>query len=133
MALLESTGYNIQEFPDVQFDIYGEFDYRLPVIFVGYSTIDSKTPSAAVAYDFLHQHGENLIQSFDIHLVCNKEDLPTLFIDVHKALAGKVPVGQVQDSIGLTFAQGGLIGKNNEICYWLSRYRIDFPTLFTMY
>lgn len=131
--LLIPTAYEILEFPDVQYDVFSETDTRLPRIYVGYSSIDSTTPNAEVAYDFLHQHGENLIQSFDIHIVCNKEDLPDIFKAVHGALVGKIPVGQVNDTISLTFALGGLIGKNNGIIHWLSRYKISFPTLFTLY
>lgn len=130
--LLEPTGYAVAEFPDVQYDVFGEYDQRLPIIYVGYGGMDSMTPNGAVAYDFLHQHGENLNQFFDIHIVCNKEELPEIFITIHKALAGVVPAGQVYDTIGLTFSQGGLIGKNNGIIHWLSRYRVCFPTLYVL-
>lgn len=134
VALLEPTGYNVTEHPDTQFDIYKEFDERLPIIYVGYASIDSRVPSGLQSYSFLDLHGEELTQSFDIHIVCNKEDLPQIFKDVHTALVGKIPVG-VADSRAtvLNFAQGGLIGKNNGIVHWLNRYRIGFPTLLTLF
>ena len=131
--LLQPTGYNVEEFPDTEFDVYSVIDTRLPIIYVGYATIDAEKTSLPLVYDLYHQHGENLIQHFDIRIVCNKEDLPTLFIAVHGALVGKVPAGQIQDTIGLTLAQSGLMGKNNGICHWLSRYRVALPTLFTLF
>jgi hypothetical protein len=131
--LLEPTGYNIAEFPDTQFDIYKEFDERLPLIYVGYSPIDSRVPGSMQAYSFLDLHGEELTQSFDVHIVCNKEDLSQVFLNVHGALVGKIPTGLAEArSTVLNFAQGGLIGKNNGTVHWLSRYRIGFPTLLTL-
>ncbi len=134
VALLEPTGYNVTEHPDTQFDIYKEFDERLPIIYVGYSSIDSRIPNGLQVYTFLDLHGEELTQSFDIHIVCNKEELPQLFKDTHKALVGKIPSGTIVDGTTvLNFAQGGLIGKNNGTVHWLNRYRIGFPTLLTTF
>ena len=131
--LLVPLGYTIKEFPDKQFDIYAEDDIELPIIFVGYGTIDSEYPGAPISYNYLDLHGENLTQSFDIHLVCTKASLPVLFKDVHTALVGKYPVGFTSDpTTSITFAQGGLIGKNNGNIHWLNRYRIGFPTINTL-
>lgn len=133
IALLEPTGYAIEEFPDTQYNVFGENDVRLPVVYVGYANIDSNTNPNDVNFNYLNLYGENETQFFDIQIVCEKADLVDIRIATHQALVGKLPVGQVQDTTVLQHHQGGLIGKNNGIIHWLDRYKIKFPTIFTLY
>ena len=133
IALLEPTGYTIEETPDKQYDIHGENDIRLPIVYVGYANIDSNISPNEVNFNYLNLHGENETQYFDVQIVCEKVDLVDIRIATHQALVGKLPVGQIQDTTVLQHNQGGLIGKNNGIIHWLDRYQIRFPTIFTLY
>lgn len=103
----------------------------LPIIYVGYSTIDSKNPSAPIEYDLFNQYGEDLVQSFDIQIVCTASELSTIWKKVYTALIGYTPTFSQSSGAsvsGLTYAQGGVMGIVNDRLYWLDRWRIGFPT-----
>ena len=99
----------------------------LPTIYIGYGTIDSKNPNGAIEYDIYSMNGEDLVQSFDIQIVCKQKDLVTIWKTIYKVLIGWNPVLLEGNYSGLTYAQGGVIGISNDNLWWLDRWRIGFP------
>ena len=101
----------------------------LPILYVGYATIDSKNPSTPIEYNVFNTHGEDLVQSFDIQIVCKPADLETIWKTVYTKLIGWNPIGQEVHHSGFTYAQGGVMGLANGNLWWIDRWRIGFPTL----
>lgn len=99
----------------------------LPIIYVGYASIDSKNPSAPQELTMLNSHGEDLVQSFDIQIVCKGTALPTIWKAVYSALIGYNPVPNEAMHSGFTYSQGGVMGLANGNLWWVDRWRIGFP------
>jgi hypothetical protein len=102
---------------------------NLPIIYIGYSSVTSKNPSAPIEHDLYNMYGEDLVQSFDIHIVCKQADLVTIWKNVYKNLIGYYPVATEESHTGLTYSQGGVVGISNDNLWWLDRYNIGFPTV----
>ena len=101
---------------------------ELPIIYVGYATIDSKDPTTPTATGYFEFHGEDLIQSFDIHICTTVTNFRTVWINTFKALVGYNPNTLAKNTSGLTYAQGGLMGLEDAKMWWMDRWRINFPT-----
>lgn len=102
----------------------------LPVVYVGYFSIDARSPSAPIAYDLYDLYGEDLVQTFDIQIVCTITDLPTIWKAVYSSLIGYTPTSttsSLASTSGFTFAQGATQQSNGKV--WdVSRWKIGFPT-----
>ena len=102
----------------------------LPIIYVGYFSIDSKNPSAPIEYDLYNDYGEDLVQTFDVQIVCAFLDLPTIWKKVYSSLIGYTPtvtLSSTASASGFTFAQGATQQSNGKV--WdVSRWKIGFPT-----
>jgi hypothetical protein len=101
----------------------------LPIIYIGYASIDSKNPSAPIEHTLFNTHGENLVQSFDIQIVCKSSDLPTIWKTIYTKLITWNPEPLEQYHSGFTYSQGGVMGLANGNLWWLDRWKIGFPTL----
>jgi hypothetical protein len=101
----------------------------LPIIYVGYASVDSKNPSAPQEFTMLNLHGEDLVQSFDIQIVCKGTALPTIWKAVYSALVGYNPVPNEAMHSSFTYSQGGVMGLANGNLWWVDRWRIGFPTV----
>lgn len=106
---------------------------ELPVIFVGYATIDSKNPNAPIETSYFNMHGEDLVQSFDLITVAEPANMSEIWRTCYKSLIGWNPVPEEKDRSGLTYAQGGIIGLSNGKIWWLDRWKVGFPTVFTQF
>lgn len=125
--LLSQTSYTVQFARDREVDLQEQTE--LPIIYIGYQSIDSKNPTSPVEHDFLNLHGEDLVQSFTIQIVCTSNDLPTIWKTTHTALIGWNPTPGEQYHSGFTYAQGGVMGLSNSKIWWIDVYRIGFPTV----
>jgi len=103
----------------------------LPMIYVGYATIESKQPNAPIEHNMFNTHGEDLVQSFDIVIACDEIDLPTVWMAVYKSLIGQNPSSPERQRSGMTYSQGGKVQISNGKIWHIDRWRIGFPTLFT--
>lgn len=101
----------------------------LPILYINYATVESKSPNAAVEASLYNLYGEDLVQFIDIEICTDIANLHTNFLAVNKALSGWIPIANEKDHIAFSFAQGGVIGEDNTRIRWLSRYRTGFPTL----
>lgn len=123
----EETGFTVEasrnKEPDLQELV------NLPIIFVGYASVDSIDPSVPTNHDLYNMHGEDLAQTFDVQIVCQIQDLPTIWKTVYTSLIGFNPQEGQQIHTGFTYAQGGVIGLSNGKLWHVDRWRIDFPTL----
>jgi hypothetical protein len=125
--LQAQTSYTIAFARDREVDLQEQTE--LPIVYLGYATIDSKNPTSPVEHDFLNQHGEDLVQSFHIQTVCAVTQLPTVWKALHTALIGWNPTPGEQYHSGFTYAQGGVMGLSNSKVWWLDVFRIGFPTV----
>jgi len=130
MSILSSLPYSVSLTKGREIELTEET--APPRIFVGYGNIVSKNPTAPIEYDIYDMHGENLVQYFDIQIVCNREDLPTVWIAIYAAIIGKNPVLAETDRSGFTLAESGPMGFSNSSIWWVSRWIIGFPTVFTI-
>jgi hypothetical protein len=123
----EETGFKVEAARNKEPDLQ-ELN-ELPIIFIGYATIDSRDPSIPTGHDLYNMHGEDLAQSFDVQIVCQIQDLPTVWKAVYTSLIGFNPAEGQQIHTGFTYSQGGVMGLSNGKLWHIDRWRIDFPTL----
>lgn len=121
------TNYTIAFARDREVDLQEQTE--LPIIYIGYATIDSKNPTSPVEHDFLNQYGEDLVQSFHIQTVCSVSQLPTVWKALHTALIGWNPTPGEQYHSGFTYASGGVMGLSNSKLWHIDVWRIGFPTV----
>ena len=126
--LQAETAYTIDFSRDIELN--DQVISELPVVYVGYATMDSRNPNAAIAYSFLEEHGENLIQSFDVKIVSTVENFSPVWINVYRALNTYMSdrTGATSFTTGLTYAQGGILGLSNGKIWHVDRWRIGLPT-----
>lgn len=101
----------------------------LPIIYIGYATVDSKNPTSPIEHDLYNLHGEDLVQSFDIQIVCRAENLPTIWKNIYSKLIGYNPTPNENMHSGFTYSQGGVMGLANGNLWWIDRWKIGFPTV----
>jgi len=131
MTLLSSLPYTVSLAKGKEMELTEE--YAPPKIFVGYGNVSSRNPTAPIDFDIYDAHGENLVQYFDIQVVCNRSDLPTVWKAVYAALIGKNPIPLETDRSGFTLAESGPMGFSNSSIWWISRWIIGFPTIYTTF
>lgn len=102
---------------------------NLPIIYVGYHSIDSKNPTVPIEHDLFNQHGEDLVQTFEIQIVCEVQTFSTIWKNVYKSLIGWHPDVVELQHTGMTYAQGGVMGLENSRLWNLDRWKIGFPTV----
>ena len=124
-----NTDYTVEYAKNILVNLENLID--LPKIYIGYATIDSTNPNAPIEHDTYSTHGEDLVQSFDIHIICLVENYPEIWRNVYSVLIGQHPTatlsGQASTS-GLTYGQGGVVGLSNGKQWTTDRWRIGFPT-----
>ena len=123
---LALTGYTVKLSRDKEIDLQEQTE--LPIIYVGYHTIDSKNPNQPLAYDTYDLNGENLVQSFSLHIVCSQTTFPAVWKAVYKKLIGWNPVPAESLHTSFTYVQGGVMLLSNSKFYWVDIWRIGFPT-----
>jgi hypothetical protein len=103
----------------------------LPMVYVGFATIESKNPNAPIEHNVFNTYGEDLVQSFDIVLACDETTLAANWRMLYKSLIGKNPTPTERLHTGLTYSQGGKMRISNGKIWHIDRWRLGFPTLFT--
>ncbi|MCX6733061.1 MAG: hypothetical protein NTV98_05995 [Candidatus Roizmanbacteria bacterium] len=103
---------------------------EIPMVYVGFATIDSIYPEKPLATSMFNVHGEDLTQSFDITMVCKETALVNLWTSVYSSLIGQNPSADERPRTGLTYVQGGKVAITNGKIWHMDRWRIGFPTLF---
>jgi hypothetical protein len=101
---------------------------ELPIIYVGYATLDSKFPNQPIESTIFNRHGENIVQTFELHIVCASADFRDTWVDLYNALIGENPEPSEKIHSGFTYAQGGKMGRSNGKIYHIDLWRIGFPT-----
>ena len=121
------TRYTVERLKDKQISLSKTVE--LPLIYVGFASLDSDDPSIPGALNNYDQHGEDLIQAFDIQIVCLEDELVTVWRAIHTAIIGWNPQPLEEQFSGFTYKQGGMIGLENGRLWWLDRWQIAFPTM----
>ncbi len=106
--------------------------YELPIIYVGYVAIVSKHPDAILEHDVFNTYGEDLTQVYEIQIVCEMDDLPTVWKNVYKALVPYTPfttISGTASTSGFTYLQGSVIQLLNSKVIHADKWCIGFPTI----
>lgn len=127
--LQTATTYTIKRAKSKEPITFTEGD--LPIIYVGFRSLDSESPTTPISQDLYDEHGTDLVQTFDIHINCMEENLPTIHRALYAALVGKNfgPSGSDQQS-GFAYKQGGVIGLENGTIWWIDVWHIGYPSLY---
>lgn len=103
----------------------------LPIVYVGYGTIDSENPTLAQREPIINQFGQDLVQDFDVQIVCMEEDLPRIWNKLYQNIVGKNLQPLESQSTGFSYKQGGVLGLDNGRIWHLDRWSLAFPTMNT--
>lgn len=101
----------------------------LPIVYVGFQSLDSENPSLAISTDLYDEHGIDLVQTFSIQINCLETNLSTIHRIIYKALIGWNPRPLEEQFSGFSYKQGGVIGLDNGRMWWIDLYTIGFPSL----
>jgi hypothetical protein len=74
-----------------------------------------------------NQNGSNLVQGFEIHIVCPKDQFRTTWITVYNLLNGYNPEPREKLHSGLTYNHGGKVSCGDRK-YHIDNWNIGFPT-----
>jgi len=122
------TGYTVERARSIEPNL--QDIAILPIVYVDYFSIDAHSPNAPIAHDLYDLYGEDLVQTFNIQIVCAYNDLPTIWKKVYASLIGYTPTSttsSLASTSGFTFAQGATQQSNGKV--WdVSRWKIGFPT-----
>lgn len=125
--LVALTGYTVEAVRSKEPMLTEEVD--LPIIYVGYSGINSTNPSFTLDSNFIDMHGEKQIETFETQIVALPEDLSIVWNKLFETIIGKHVVGGEEDRSGITHSQGGIVGIENGRYWWIDRWNMAFPTL----
>ena len=120
-----NTTFDVQLAQDIQPNLQETF--ALPQVFVGYSTIKSKFPNQIRELDVLNSNGEDLVQAFEIQIVCEQSNFRAIWITLFKLLITWNPIPTEIMHTGFTYQLGGKMGSNVRF-WWTDVYVIGFPT-----
>jgi hypothetical protein len=104
---------------------------ELPIIYVAYSSEQMANPNAPIAYDIYSEHGEDIIQTFEIKIVSTISDFYLVWREVYKSLIGYTPtptLASIASTSGMTYRQGAVMGLSNGKLWHLALWNIGFPT-----
>ena len=121
-----TTSYNILQAQDILPNTQEQSE--LPIIYVGYATVDSKNPNIPLEYTIFNTNGEDLVQSFEIQTICNILEFREIWITLYNSLIGWNPIEEEIYHSGFTYSQGGKMGFSNERLFWVDIWKIGFPT-----
>lgn len=124
--LQANVSYDIRLAKEVQVNMLD--DYELPAVFVGYAAVDSKDPNIPLESTIFNTNGEDLVQSFEIQIVCNMTDFRSIWVNLYNALIGKNLIPTEVYHTGFTYSQGGRMGLSNGRFWWVDIWKIGFPT-----
>ena len=121
-----SSGYTVKDAKTKQSTLVDV--NTAPVIYLGYSAIDSKNPTTPESENIIDAHGEDLVQTFDIIINCASSELPIIWKNLYTALIGQNTQPLEDQFTGLSYKQGGIVGLENGRMEWLDRWAVAFPT-----
>jgi len=101
----------------------------LPTIFVGYHGVQ-RTPAVPVNLDYLNQHGEDIIQVFEIRIYATEATLYTIWRNVYTAINGYSPIlsnTSTASVSGFAFVIGETVEVNDKLID-TSKWAIGFPS-----
>jgi hypothetical protein len=64
---------------------------ELPIVYVGFHG-GQRNPPVPIDIDYFNQHGEDIIQVFEVRMYCLETDLVTMWQAVYTAINGYTPV-----------------------------------------
>lgn len=99
-----------------------------PLIIVGYGPLRNSHPETILTFDLYEKNADDLVQSFYIKYVCANNDFRSVFITMYKLLSSYNPNLPGDVNTGFGYIDGAPLGFNNELFWFLSEWRINFPT-----
>lgn len=129
ITLLASTGYEIER-AKAKEPTLSELT-NLPIVYVGFRSLDSNNPTTPNSHSDFEQAGENLVQAFDLQICCEEENLPVIWRTIYKTLQGTNSQPLEQQFSSMTYQKGGVMGIENGRLWWLDRWAVQFPSFNT--
>ena len=102
---------------------------ELPTVYVGYSHI-MRIPQVPVNMDFLAQHGEDLVQLFEVKIVTDLANITDVWQKVYQSLIDYTPtltLGSTSSSTNFAYVGGETIQANAKVID-ASKWAVGFPT-----
>lgn len=100
---------------------------NLTEIFIGYTTIGQKHPDRTLEFDIVNTNGEDLVQGFEIFILCPITEFRTAWINIYKLMTSWTPVTTDKVHTRFTYNQGGRQATNIRMCH-VDSWHIAFPT-----
>lgn len=125
--IASETGYTT--LPARPLDSNQQDPSELPIIYIGYKGIHHN-PKEPIEYAFLNQHGEDLIQVFEVKIVTDIENLVQVWRQVYTSLNGYTPILSNTSTAavsGFSFIVGDTEEANGKLLD-VSKWAIEFPT-----
>jgi hypothetical protein len=104
-------------------------DLEFKKIYISYATIAPIRVINPIDNMILNQHGEDLVQTFDIQIVCPTIDFSSVWSSIYSQLYGWNPTSNEVNASGFVKGEGGKLGIVNGNLHWVDRWMISFPTL----
>jgi hypothetical protein len=117
--IIEEAKANEQEMPD---------ELGKPKITIGYGPIRNSHPEVVTTFDLYEKNADDLVQSFYIKYICDVTDFRTVFINVYKILSSFNPNLPNDVNTGFCYVNGEPAGINNNTFWFISEWKINFPT-----
>lgn len=117
--IIEEAKANEQEMPD---------ETGKPKITVGYGPIRNSHPEVITTFDLYEKNGDDLVQSIYLKYICDVSNFRTVFINVYKILSSFNPNLPNDVNTGFCYVNGEPLGINNTTFWFVSEWKINFPT-----
>lgn len=100
----------------------------LPLIYVGaHAIISIPAQGSDAAIESYEQALQEFGFIFETQIVCEREDLATVWTSLKDALIDWYPVPNDKNYSGVSHFEGGIMGMENTRLWWLDRWKINFP------
>lgn len=100
----------------------------IPAIFMQYATVDSQFPNLPLERTIFNTQGENLVQTFEFHIVCDINNLRSIWVELYQKFIGWYPIESEKYHTGFTYRQGGKMGLVGNRILWVDLWNVGFPT-----
>jgi hypothetical protein len=125
--LISELGYTVLQAPAL--DSNQQDINSLPTLYVGYVSIH-RIPQVPIDMDYFNQHGEDIIQVFEVKIVTDMDNLIDVWRKTYTAINGYTPIlsnTSTASVSGFAFISSDTVEANDKVID-VSRWAIGFPS-----
>jgi len=128
-SLIEAeTGYSTYLMREKEFTLVNPL--HLPLIYIGPFMLDSSAGGSVITNsNIFTEHGENLIETFEIHIQDTPENLYKSWRNVAKSINGVNPYDHNEQNSIIFYKEGHIQGYEQGQIRWLDYWNLSFPSL----